>query len=224
METAFSSPAVEKPKRLTRNTSHRILGGVAAGLASYFNLDRILVRILFLISGIAGFGIIAYLLLWIFIPQDHSVTAETSRPELSQGTTRKAHLLIGSALILLGVFWLFDNLDFYWMDSIGRFFDDFSIPVLLMACGIAVIYFSKTTETDEKETEMDQPQEPKRLYRVMRERMIAGVCSGLGYYFKVDPVLVRILFLISVFISFGATLLVYLVLALVTPKEDGFQS
>ncbi|MBN8705162.1 MAG: PspC domain-containing protein [Bacteroidetes bacterium] len=68
---------------------------------------------------------------------------------------------------------------------------------------------------------MAQSEEPRRLFRVMKERMIAGVCSGLGYYFKVDPVLVRILFIISVFVSFGATLLVYLVLALAVPKDNG---
>ena len=44
------------PKRLYRSTSNRVVGGVAAGLANYFNLDPLLVRLLFVIFTVVGGG------------------------------------------------------------------------------------------------------------------------------------------------------------------------
>ncbi len=60
--------------------------------------------------------------------------------------------------------------------------------------------------------------EPKKLYRSRKDRMIAGVCGGLGEYFGVDPVLLRIVFVILTFFS-GSGLILYLILALVVPNE-----
>ena len=49
--------------------------------------------------------------------------------------------------------------------------------------------------------------------------MIAGVCAGLGHYFNLDPVLIRVLAVIVGFMSFGTLVLLYLVLALIMPLE-----
>ena len=56
--------------RLYRDSSDKILGGVCSGLANYMNVDPAIVRILFAIVtfGGFGFGVIAYLLLWIVLP------------------------------------------------------------------------------------------------------------------------------------------------------------
>lgn len=66
--------------------------------------------------------------------------------------------------------------------------------------------------------------EPKReygavhkLYREKDGKAIAGVCSGLGAYFDIDPVLVRIIFLL-VFFAGGAGLLAYVIFWLITPE------
>lgn len=62
-----------RDKRLTRSTSNRILGGVAAGVAEYFDLDPTLVRVLWVVAVIfAGFGVLAYVILWVFLPEDHA--------------------------------------------------------------------------------------------------------------------------------------------------------
>lgn len=57
--------------------------------------------------------------------------------------------------------------------------------------------------------------EPKRLYRSRRNRVLAGVCGGLGEYFNIDPVIVR---LIMIFIL-PAFLWVYIILWVLTPEE-----
>ncbi len=55
------------PKRLYRSR-YKIAGGVCQGLADYFNVDVVLVRIIALILLCAGIGLIPYLILWIFVP------------------------------------------------------------------------------------------------------------------------------------------------------------
>ncbi len=61
--------------------------------------------------------------------------------------------------------------------------------------------------------------EQSRLYRSARHSVIAGVCGGLGDYLNTDPVLFRVLFLVTAFIG-GGGLLVYIVLWIVVPLED----
>jgi len=61
-------------------------------------------------------------------------------------------------------------------------------------------------------------QMPSRFYRSRSEKMIAGVSGGLGEYFDVDPVLIRLLFVVTAFIS-GAGILAYIILWIVVPLE-----
>lgn len=58
----------------------------------------------------------------------------------------------------------------------------------------------------------------KRLYRSRSERMIAGVCGGLGEYLNIDATVIRLIFAIAALWG-GAGLIVYLVMWLVVPEE-----
>jgi phage shock protein C len=58
----------------------------------------------------------------------------------------------------------------------------------------------------------------KTLYRSKSNRMIAGVCAGLGDYLNIDPTIIRLLFVLGFFTFNGAMLLVYLIMAIVTPE------
>jgi phage shock protein C len=57
----------------------------------------------------------------------------------------------------------------------------------------------------------------KRLYRSKNDRVIAGICGGLGEYFKIDPVLIRILAVLLV-LGFGSGIIAYLVGWLIIPE------
>ena len=59
----------------------------------------------------------------------------------------------------------------------------------------------------------------KRLYRSRSERVFAGVCGGLATYVGIDPSFVRIATVLLAILSFGTTLLVYLIMAVVVPLE-----
>ncbi len=58
----------------------------------------------------------------------------------------------------------------------------------------------------------------KRLYRSRNDRMIAGVCGGLGQFLGIDPTVVRLIFVAAVLAGF-AGVLAYLILAIVIPLE-----
>lgn len=59
----------------------------------------------------------------------------------------------------------------------------------------------------------------KHLYRSRNDRIISGVCSGLGTYLGVDPTVVRVIATLLLLMSFGTMILIYVVLALIIPLE-----
>jgi phage shock protein C len=61
--------------------------------------------------------------------------------------------------------------------------------------------------------------ETRRLTRLESDRMVAGVCSGLGRYLNIDPTIVRLIFVLM-FLLGGHGLLVYIILWIVMPSED----
>jgi phage shock protein C len=64
------------------------------------------------------------------------------------------------------------------------------------------------------------PEEIKKFYRSRTDRILFGVCGGLGKYFSVDPILFRLFFVLLLF-SNGVGIPLYLVMVLVTQEEPG---
>lgn len=58
----------------------------------------------------------------------------------------------------------------------------------------------------------------KKLYRDKEKGMIGGVASGLGHYFGIDAVWIRIVLILLVFAGFGTGILAYIILWIVTPE------
>lgn len=64
-----------RTKKLYRDTDNKYIGGVCAGLEHYLAIDVLWIRILFIILGVfTGFGFIAYILLWILVPEAASTS------------------------------------------------------------------------------------------------------------------------------------------------------
>ena len=61
-------------------------------------------------------------------------------------------------------------------------------------------------------------QQAHRLYRSRDDRMLAGVAGGLAEYFDIDPVLVRVGWVLLTIATGGIGLIVYIVMAIVTPN------
>lgn len=67
----YSRAETRAKKRLYRDSSDKFIGGVCSGIAAYLNVDPAIVRILFAIITFGGFGLgfLAYILLWIILPE-----------------------------------------------------------------------------------------------------------------------------------------------------------
>lgn len=60
----------------------------------------------------------------------------------------------------------------------------------------------------------------KKLVRSKTNRMLCGVCGGIGEYLNVDPTIVRLIWLLCSVASCGTGLLVYIVAAIVIPEDN----
>ncbi len=76
-------PPRDRPRRVTRSRRDRKIAGVAGGIANYFGIDPVLVRLAFVLAVFAaGTGVIAYAIAWIVLPAaepDEDVAADRSR-------------------------------------------------------------------------------------------------------------------------------------------------
>lgn len=65
-------------KRLFRSHTERLVGGVAGGLARYFDIDPLLIRLGFVILGFMnGIGLILYMLMWLLVPVENSLAVDS---------------------------------------------------------------------------------------------------------------------------------------------------
>lgn len=65
---------------------------------------------------------------------------------------------------------------------------------------------------------------PEQLHRLPEQGQIAGVAAGLADYFRIDPTIVRVLFVVAAFMTGGMVLLLYLILAIILPVNGGASS
>jgi phage shock protein PspC (stress-responsive transcriptional regulator) len=66
----FSAPGYH---RMYRDPDHRVIGGVCAGIAAYWNIELWIVRLIFLVLALMGFGILIYLILYIVLPEAKTI-------------------------------------------------------------------------------------------------------------------------------------------------------
>jgi phage shock protein C len=61
--------------------------------------------------------------------------------------------------------------------------------------------------------------QPKRLYRSNKDRMLAGICGGLGEYLNVDTTIVRLVAVLGFFVTASAVFWAYLIMWIVIPEQ-----
>lgn len=65
---------MKKQKQLRRSYKNRMIAGVCAGLALYFNKDPVLIRLLFVaLLLLGGSAILVYLVMWLVVPLDKRI-------------------------------------------------------------------------------------------------------------------------------------------------------
>ena len=151
--------------KLYRSRTDRMIGGVCGGLGRYLGIDPIIVRLFFILLAIGkGIGVLIYFVLWILMPEEpvaalegETLESESLEARLRTGTEAfagrvrgmgsdlrravdnpnpQAGLIVGVALILLGVVFFLENLNFPWL----RWLDfDVLWPLLLIVGGVVLL-------------------------------------------------------------------------------------
>jgi phage shock protein PspC (stress-responsive transcriptional regulator) len=107
-----------------------MLGGVAAGIAETYGIDLLLVRVLWVLAAVAGFGVPVYLVAWLLLPYGD----ETDPPATAPERARERRVVVALALIVIGVFVAFEHA---WR---GRpHFEAITWPVFLILGGLAIL-------------------------------------------------------------------------------------
>ena len=140
-------------KRLYRNESEKVLGGVCAGLGDFLGIDPVFVRIFFILWTVLGeLSVLVYILMWIIIPRETATDAEERFEindvgarfnqmgrEIHDITRQPSPQLItftGVGLIAWGVYHLiYRAMPFLDLWSYSQYL----WPVLLIAAGVFVI-------------------------------------------------------------------------------------
>lgn len=219
----FSSEPV---KRLYRSKQDRMISGVCGGLADYFSIDVILVRILWIIITLfGGAGLLLYIAGIVIIPENPDQfddEATTTSPIKNDKT-----VFWGALLIIIGIALVFRQMGFF------QYFHIFDIPwqmiwaILLILLGAFLLLNRNKIGNEQKDMDstktgsdpLRESNEKPQIYRSRDNKMIAGVCGGLATYFKMDPTLVRLLYVLVSLASVGIGVVVYIVMMIVFPEE-----
>jgi phage shock protein PspC (stress-responsive transcriptional regulator) len=123
-------------KKLTRNSSDKMVAGVASGLASYFQLDVTWVRIAFALAAFfGGGGIWIYIILWIAVPENKNTAFGFT--DYKQDMEKVNYNLLGGLILIgLGGYFLLDEFDIipYWF-RIGKLW-----PLIFVAIGLSILF------------------------------------------------------------------------------------
>lgn len=219
-------------QRLFRSQANKVFAGVCGGLAEYFDVDPVVVRILFVLMVLfGGTGLVLYIAAIIIVPKRPFLMPDTGVPAQEPAPAQvkeSARNWFGIVLVVLGALLLLSNMDmFNFFDFIEDTFE-FIFPVLLIILGMAIIYYRQTRPDPviQPETEggpaAGEQQHP--IYRNFRrssaDKKLFGVCGGLARYFGIDASLIRMLYVVLCLASFGAGFVLYILIALVVPYDN----
>lgn len=60
----------------------------------------------------------------------------------------------------------------------------------------------------------------KRLFRSKNNRMLGGVCAGLGEHLDIDPTVIRLILAVVTLLSFGTGIIIYILAWIIIPEEE----
>ncbi len=242
-----SAPRIEaqanlgSKRMLYRHPSDKLVGGVCGGIAEYLGWNPVLVRVAWVVATFAtwGGGVLAYILLALFLPVGTNTVGQIKPPalELSQkGMSWAAGLLIG-----LGGLWLLANLGIlpgmwrgFW-GLIGILF----WPALLIGAGYLLLransekdidqeiknaankvtgsFNGKLPSGDEVKSGFNSMRSNMPLQRSSSNKILMGVCGGMGEKWGIDANLIRLIWAAFALGTMGMGALVYLVVGLLLP-------
>ena len=224
------TPAVEETttnggtseKRIYRSQREKVIAGVCGGVAEYFNIDPVLVRIFWVVAAFAdGLGLIAYIIAWIIIPENPLAAEQASEAGQEEKKNSGLGFFVGIGMVIIGLLLLADQFHFAYNIWFFRSIDP-GVMFALVLIGIG-LYFMLVEKKDDTGSGAVSSK-ARMLRRSVTDRKIAGVCGGLGRYYNIDPTIVRVLFVVLFFNPYLLSAVAYAVMMFAVPEESTEQS
>ncbi|WP_025762498.1 PspC domain-containing protein [Dyadobacter tibetensis] len=158
-------------RKLYRIPEEKVVGGVAAGLAQYMQIDVVIIRVIMVIMLILpippsfGWTGFIYLILWAALPtgpalsRNNSITetddmGTTSDPVIDKKRTDQTIMVLGGALVFFGVIMLVDDFPIWYQ------FKQYFWPILLISVGAYLILRQRDQEQEQSHTNTTTPPSP----------------------------------------------------------------
>ena len=124
--------AANTPRLLRRRLDNRVIAGVCSGMADYFAIDPILVRLAFVVITFAGgAGVLAYIVLWIVLTP---APLGTAAQPVAASVSGQGPFWLGAFLVALGVLFLVGNTRLFNWWNWSLFW-----PLTLVALGVLIL-------------------------------------------------------------------------------------
>jgi len=206
-------------KKLYRSREDKMLAGVCAGIAEYFNIETALVRILWVIFSLfGGIGLFLYIAGVVIIPENPAHLGE----EKSRETKNDKALFWGALLIAIGVALLLKQFGFFYYVNFWSFPWQMIWAVFLIIVGLFLLYnrdpFKLFNKTDDESADNEDKGKSRQVYRSRKNKMLAGVCGGLAEYFNLDPTILRLVYVLLTLASVGIGIIAYIIMIIVFPE------
>lgn len=140
-------------RKLTKSRTNRVLDGVLGGVGEYFNIDPVVVRILYIIFTIStaiGGGIVIYIIAMIVIPHSNKIDAwddegerieaEVEASQSAPSAPMNGGLIVGMILVFVGGVFLLNNLLEINIMQLIRRYGQYVWSVGLIAVGLFIIF------------------------------------------------------------------------------------
>lgn len=202
----ISSESPTPTKRLERSSSDYLITGLCGGLGKYFNIDPSKIRVAFMFSVLlGGWVILLYFIASVMLPLERGTS-----PIISG---KKNNLVFLSGILMTSGLYLFLS-DFNLTHRTYFLLDNRSTLMggVLMITGIYVVLKNRRIQPAVEEN-------PVKLYRSQRNKIITGLCGGLSEYISLEVAVIRTVFLIGVLLTAGLSLIPYLLLSFFVEKE-----
>lgn len=212
------NPIGEEPKKIYRSKVERMIGGVCGGIAEYFNIDVLLVRLAWIFATLfAGAGILGYIACLILIPDN----PQQQTPEKVKQKTSESTKFWGIFLIIIGALFLLQQTGLFYRFHFWHVQWQAIFAIAFVTLGIYLLFSRKNQSVqavDDDNEKSDNAQRKRQFYRIEEEKMLAGVCTGLSAYFDIDVTLVRLLWVFITLSSVGVGIIAYIIAIIALPS------
>ena len=208
-------PQQSRLKRMERSGSDKLITGVCAGIAKYFDAEPSIIRMIAMLTLLLGvWSVAAYLIASYLIPKEQDPYKLSFDEKAIQKKINFRTVLSGT-MILCGIYFGFGSFGFFAPWEVFIFSNSFLIPVVSIGFGIFLL------TKFEKENVVEDLIVTEKFYRSKKDKKVFGVCGGLAEYLNnTEATTIRVLLLLGTVLTLGFLAVGYILISILTNYKE----